>query len=585
MLGNVIKEIAYIFNESAIYILFGFLIAGILKTVVPSEKVIKHLGKSSISSVLLAALLGIPLPLCSCAVLPTALSLKKQGASKGATLSFLISTPETGIDSISITYALIDPIMTVFRPIAALITAVTAGLFANHFDNKLSLDDQDASDEDVCESEDVCSCDAHEGNHGGKIHRLLHYAFVELLDDIVFWLIIGIVIAGFISAFVPDNFFEQYLSGFSSMFVMLIIGVPIYMCAASSTPIAAAMMLKGLNPAAALVFLLTGPATNVGTIAAIGKFLGKKMMLIYLGTIIVTSIYLGVILDVFYSSMNIVPTSVVGKASGFIPSPLKMMGSFTLLFLIIRNLWNTGLENALRSLNDKLNDFTGFRITLSEKYLGPVIQSRDMLVKLLPLLVISLYLLSGLNTIQPGETGVLKRFGKVIRRDIGPGLHYILPYPVDTLIRVKPSYIRKLSFLLSDENDVSKENDQDGMLMLTGDENMVDARFTVHYRIRDTYNYLFSAAESEKLIKFYTRSSIVETIGKKTMDHTITTGRSGLEAQIIDTLQKRLDRYSSGIEILSVQLIYSHSPEDLHFAFRDVASAAEDKNTKINEAQ
>lgn len=362
MFIDIIKEITYIFNESAIYILFGFLIAGVLKTFVPSEKIFKYLGKGNFSSVLMAALLGIPLPLCSCAVLPTALSLKKQGASKGATLSFLISTPETGVDSISITYALIDPIMTVFRPISALVTAVTAGLLVNRFDKKVPAESEEIKDTCAPDSKDSCGCHEHEKERNGKARRLLHYAYVELLDDIVFWLIIGIVIAGFISALVPDNFFEQYLSGFISMFVMLVVGVPLYMCAASSTPIAAALMLKGLNPGAALVFLLAGPATNAGTIAAVGRFLGKKTMFIYLGTIIVTSIYMGVILNAVYFSLDIDPTVVVGQASELIPSYVKIFGSITFLLLIIRNLWNTGYVNALHALNDKFSDLTGIRL-------------------------------------------------------------------------------------------------------------------------------------------------------------------------------------------------------------------------------
>ena len=356
MFINIIKEIAYIFNESAIYILFGFLIAGILKTFIPSEKIFKYLGKGDFSSVLTAALLGIPLPLCSCAVLPTALSLKKQGASKGATLSFLISTPETGVDSISITYALIDPIMTVFRPIAALVTAVTAGLLANHFDKESPLEIEEPVSRCSPRSEDSCGCHEQEKEERGKAGRLLHYAFVELLDDIVFWLIIGIVVAGVISALVPANFFEQYLTGFRSMIVMLVVGIPIYMCAASSTPIAAALILKGLNPGAALVFLLAGPATNVGTITAVGKLLGKRTMFIYLGSIIVTSIYLGFILNAVYSFLNIDPTAIVGQASELIPPFVKISGSIIFLLLIIRNLWNTGYRNALHALNNKISD-------------------------------------------------------------------------------------------------------------------------------------------------------------------------------------------------------------------------------------
>jgi uncharacterized membrane protein YraQ (UPF0718 family) len=366
MLTNIIREIIYIYNEAAIYIIFGFFVAGLLKVTIPSEKIFKHLGKKNFNTVLRASILGIPLPLCSCAVLPTAVSLKKQGASRGATLSFLISTPETGIDSISITYALIDPIMTIFRPLSALVTAITAGLFANKLGEETS-GEEDTKEEEGHGNSTSCTCEVPEGRQKGKLHKLFHYAFVDLLNDIVFWLIIGIIIAGIISVLVPDNFFEGYLgSPFLSMIVMLIFGVPIYMCAASSTPIAAALILKGLNPGAALVFLLAGPATNAGTIAAVGKFLGKQMMVIYLGTIVILSVFLGFILNGIYGAFNLSPVAVTGQASELLPESLKMAGSFILLFLIMRNLWKINIENAISSLRNKLFDFTGYRIKTKE---------------------------------------------------------------------------------------------------------------------------------------------------------------------------------------------------------------------------
>lgn len=586
VIGRAIQETVTIFNESAIYILFGFLIAGILKVTVSPEKIFKHLGSKNFRSVFLASLFGIPIPFCSCAVLPTAVSLRKQGASKGATVSFMISTPETGIDSMTITYALIDPVMTVFRPISALITAVIAGVITNHFDKKDSGDKgEEAKVENACE--DVRSCEAH--SHGlagrGKLREIFHYSFVDLLNDIIFWLIIGIVIAGFMSSLIPDNFFEAYLgSGLLSMLVMLLVGVPIYMCAASSTPVAAAFILKGLNPGAALVFLLAGPATNVGTIAAVGRFWGKKVMVIYLGTIAVVSVYLGFMLNMLYAGLKINPAASLGQAAELIPASLKITGSFALLFLIIRNLWNIGFENALRSLNDKLNDFTGFRIKLSEKYLDPVLRSKDTFVKLLPLIVIALYLLSGFNTIQPGETGILKRFGKVIRKDIGPGLHYILPYPVDSLTHVREPFVRSLTFGTTNRDKIEDTNIEEPA-SLTGDENLVDARFIIHYAISNAYNYLFSAADNERAVEFYADSVIIDAIGGEEINNILTTGKNDIQEKIKDILQKRLDAYSSGIQILSVQLVYGHSPSSVHFASRDVASSAEDKNTKINEAQ
>jgi len=364
MLTRIISEIAYIYNESALYILFGFLISGIIKIFFSTDKVLKHLGSKNIRSALLASLFGIPLPLCSCSVLPTAISLRKQGASKGATLSFLISTPETGVDSISITYALIDPLMTVFRPLSALITAVTAGIFATYVEKG----EADGNGNDSREAPECCegACEHDMPQHGQKgklLSSLFHYAFVDLLNDIVFWLMIGIVAAGILSALVPGNFFESFTgAGVPSMLIMLVVGIPIYMCAASSTPIAAVLIMKGLNPGAALVFLLSGPATNIGTIAAVGKFLGKKMMAIYLGTIAFVSILLGIFLNSLYSGLQINPAAVVGKASEVISPPLKLAGSLILSVIIIRNIWNIGFRNSLHALNEKLFEFTGFKI-------------------------------------------------------------------------------------------------------------------------------------------------------------------------------------------------------------------------------
>jgi uncharacterized membrane protein YraQ (UPF0718 family) len=378
MFTEFIREVIYFFNESAIYILFGFFIAGLLKIALPTEKVFKYLGKKEAKSVVRASLLGIPVPLCSCAVLPTAMSLRKQGASKGATLSFLISTPETGVDSISITYALIDPLMTVFRPVSALVTAITAGMAANFVDKKPSEPAAVITQETTCGCNDACGESEDSAKHKrGKIRELFHYAFVDLLDDIMVWLIIGIIIAAFISVLLPENFFESYIgSGPLSMIVMLLVGIPIYMCAASSTPIAAALILKGLNPGAALVFLLAGPATNIGTTAAVGKFLGKKMMIVYLGTIAVVSIFLGVILNAVYLALNISPYAIVGQASEVLPFPLKTAGSIILLFLIMNNLRKIGLENTLRAVNDKLSDFTGFKISIGEKYIDAIFKNK-----------------------------------------------------------------------------------------------------------------------------------------------------------------------------------------------------------------
>ncbi len=332
LLENIGWETIRVFNEAAIYILFGFFVAGLLYIFYPKEKVVKSLGKKGFGSIFKAALMGIPLPLCSCGVIPTALSLRKQGASRGATISFLISTPETGVDSMAITYALIDPIMTIFRPIAAFLTAMFAGVAENIF----SAPDDTPEVTQACPTCGNSIADNHTHTRQAKLRRAMEYAFVDLVGDISKWLIIGIVLAGVISSAIPEGFFENYLgSGIFSMLVMLLVGIPLYICATSSTPVAAALILKGLSPGAALVFLLAGPATNIATILVVGKQMGRKTITIYLISIAFMSVVMGLLLNQVYIYLGINVLASVGEATEALPDIVKIAGSVALAGLMV----------------------------------------------------------------------------------------------------------------------------------------------------------------------------------------------------------------------------------------------------------
>ncbi|RPJ18625.1 MAG: permease, partial [Desulfobacteraceae bacterium] len=241
---GILESSWHMFLESSIYMLFGFFCAGLIYAYVKTEMIGKYLGKGKIRSVFLSALIGVPMPLCSCGVVPAAAGLKKQGANNGATLSFLISTPETGVDSIPLTYALMDPLMAVIRPVVAFISAVTAGLFENFTDKKISSE-QPASQTQVtgfCSITPKSSRQKSNYITSSKIFAGLKYAFIDLLGDIGKWFLAGIFIAGLISYYMPDNLIESYLgNNFLAMIVMLITGIPMYVCATSSTPIAAAL--------------------------------------------------------------------------------------------------------------------------------------------------------------------------------------------------------------------------------------------------------------------------------------------------------------------------------------------------------
>jgi len=323
---------------SAPYVIFGLLMAGVLKAVIPDSFVNRHLGGNSAASVAKASLLGMPLPLCSCGVVPVAASLKKQGAGPGPTTAFLISTPETGVDSIAITYALLDPIMTIIRPLAALFTATSAGLLVNLLPEKTS--------EPTCAASDCCcetGCQPPPNAPGTPLHRAIpdgiRYAFGQLLSDIGPYLLAGIALAGLISWLIPDGFLEQHLgSGITSMLIMLVAGIPLYVCASASTPIVAALALKGLSPGAALVFLLAGPATNAASITVVAKLLGKPVAAVYVVVIALCALVMGMVVNGIYGWLAIDITSWTTGMKHSSDGWFSILAAVVLLALIARSL-------------------------------------------------------------------------------------------------------------------------------------------------------------------------------------------------------------------------------------------------------
>lgn len=287
--------------EMAPYLLLGFLFAGLLHAFVPSQVYARHLSGNGWSAAFKAAMIGIPLPLCSCGVIPTTVGVRKSGASEAASTSFLISTPQTGIDSIIATYSLLGLPFAILRPIVALVTALVGGKLVGMLGNRKSaVDIEDHNDDDCCNK-------GHTHNHkpyspaSSFIKRLieaLRYGFVEMVQDVGKWLVIGLLIAAAITVIVPDGFFASFADRpVLNMAVVLVIAVPMYICATGSIPIALSLMLKGMLPGAALVLLMAGPATNVASILVIGKVFGRRSLVIYLLTIVIGAIAGGMVID------------------------------------------------------------------------------------------------------------------------------------------------------------------------------------------------------------------------------------------------------------------------------------------------
>ena len=320
------EEIINLINEMSPYILLGFLLAGLMHAFISPALYHRYLGGNSFRSVIYATLLGIPLPLCSCGVIPTAMSLHKEGASKGATISFLIATPQTGVDSIIATYSLMGLPFALLRPIAALITALLGGTVTNLWSQEKQKSTAvhtcchcHEHNEDNCADDDHCQCNSNEkgDEHCGcgcgcheeevpanlwqKLGKALHYAFVEMMGDIGKWLLVGLLVAGLITVFVPASFFSMFTDKpLLSMLLVLICAMPMYLCATGSIPIAVALMLKGLSPGTALVLLMAGPAVNAASMIVISKVMGKRTMWLYLLSIITGAVACGLVIDYMF---------------------------------------------------------------------------------------------------------------------------------------------------------------------------------------------------------------------------------------------------------------------------------------------
>ncbi len=331
-------------REASPYILLGIVAGGVLKVFLSPAYILRHLGRGRVLPVVKAALFGIPLPLCSCGVLPAAAALKREGANNGATVAFMISTPESGVDSISISYALLDPLLTVARPLAAFFSALAAGLAENFWPRAQEppgppplplaagsppVREPARSPQDAATSERL-----------RKLRSGLGYAFGELWGDIAPWFFIGVLLAGLITVLVPETWITTHLGGgVSGLLLMLLFGIPLYICATASTPIAAALILKGVSPGAALVFMLVGPATNLASLAVLVKMLGKRATTLYLLVLAVSSVGCGLLLDQIYLGFGISARAVIGEAGEIVPESLQWLAALILLAFSLKPTW------------------------------------------------------------------------------------------------------------------------------------------------------------------------------------------------------------------------------------------------------
>ncbi len=340
--GLFFSNLLDLYLDAAPWLVLGLVAAGLIKAWLPAERLNRWLGGNSFWAVVKAALIGAPLPLCSCGVLPAALGLRRAGASRGTTLSFLIATPETGPDSVALSYALLGPFMAVIRPLAAIISAVFTGFMALFIrESSLpSLPLGEAAAGSCCSSGSCTQAEeAAQPGFLGKTWQGITYAFTDILDDLVSWLAIGLLLAALVATLVPPLAMAEWGSGLDAKLLMLLAGVPVYVCATASTPVAAGLLLAGISPGTVLVFLLAGPATNIATIGVIHKEMGRAATMVYLLGISLASIGLGIITDILANVLDIDVVAELKNSGAVLPLWLAAASGVLLLIMAMRPLW------------------------------------------------------------------------------------------------------------------------------------------------------------------------------------------------------------------------------------------------------
>ena len=360
--------------EAAPWLALGLALGGLMKALIPTAFLQRHLSGSGFSSIAKATVLGAPLPLCSCGVIPAAVGLRRAGASKAATTSFLVSTPETGVDSITVSYVLLGPFMAIVRPVAAVFSAILAGLLVGRDDDAGAPNTSSATQVNTKETSSCCTttstveasccgttktvepscCDTTSTAEAsccstadapvkstslvGKVRSSLHYAATELLDDTALWLLVGLGFAALVQTYLPDDFLSSWGNGLLAMLVMVLISIPMYICATASTPIAAGLLLAGVAPGPVLVFMMAGPATNIATLGVVAKELGKKALVGYLTGVLGGALLFAFLVDFLVTKFDINVTPQIGPELSLLPNWITLSTGLLLAFLMIVSL-------------------------------------------------------------------------------------------------------------------------------------------------------------------------------------------------------------------------------------------------------
>ena len=645
-------------------LLLGLFLAGLIHVFISRDAVLKWLRRDSLKSVASSAAIGVPMPLCSCSVVPVVAEMRRKGASRSSCMSFLITAPETGADSILVTNAFFGPVAAVVRPVISFVTGVVAGIFCigmirdadavepaardhghdhqghdrqghdHHHHDHDHDHDHDHSHKTLIPGDDDCYISPadfkaffvtwlsrlNQGvgrarsmtwikpefyrdflslpevrtapqSVGGRdlsglsfatvCKHILRYGFVEVADDILFALLVGVLLGGVIYLAIPSDLMAYEYARWLSYPVMVLVGVPLYICASASTPIAAALVAKGFSPGAALIFLMTGPATNTGTIAIVASQFGARFASVYVGSVIAVTVVLGVAVDLAMIAFGL--SLAVNLEASDSPAIMILqwagaLGLFALMFWRFRaGAFKTGYQDLfsnLRPVTVPLADWWA-GMTRHEPVKGLFRPHTPAGAGILAALVVA-FLASGLMVVRHGEVGYGRLFGAVVWRDLPPGLHYLAPWPFARTDRWPVREVKSVTSGVADE-------------YLTGDVNLMSMSLNVQYRVKDPYTYHYRVANPEQVIGDNIRKELRKFVAGRTLDRLLNVERAQLQSHIEKVFDNRVPGGDSAlldaIELVKVSLLSINPVNDSMSAFREVSSSQDDRERIIVNAQ
>lgn len=631
-------------------LLLGLFLSGVIHVFISRKAILRWLRDDSLRSVSTSAAVGVPIPLCSCSVVPVVAEMRRKGASRSACMSFLITAPETGADSILVTNAFFGPVVAIARPVISFITAVVAGIFCigsirDYHDEKTETDHEHHEHDDSCHSHDHHDHETHQPmvpdqddcyisfsqfrdaavNWFRKISKglsekklvswvkpqfyldmlsarensekassgfsaeaapadnqsldfkkvikhILHYGFVEIADDILFSLLVGIFLGALLFLVIPGDLASSEYTRWAAYPVMVLLGVPLYICASASTPIAAALVAKGFSPGAALVFLMTGPATNTATIAIIASQFGSRFTSIYVGSVIVVTVLIGIAADALLLAAGMtIPVTLQMSTSPTIQI-LQWASAVALFALVVWRFRAGAMKSGYEDLMSNLRPLSKHLRSLWRWSAGERGHGSPRGIAMLCVIVLALLLSSGFTTVHPGTVGYGRLFGQVYWRDLEPGLHYLAPWP---FVKVDKWPVREVKSIVAASGEY-----------VSGDLNLFSIDLDVQYRVKNPYVYHYGITDAESAIGDFIKDEIRDFVSSREMDQLFNVERKALEESVSELFEgkEKVTAESAvfdSVELVKINLLSITPLPETFNAFREVSNAQDDKERII----